>query len=219
MHFRRPPRSGSIRRSQSDVPALDLRETLATKLAAIAQRGAQAEESVPMQLGDEEDSASSSDEEDDESSSGSSAASSPESSPVPSPTTTAAPTLAPTHFSSTLYTALGPAPTSTFLPSLKEEEEDDSDSEDEAPVATWTLSTSPTGAPATAEAVLSTGAPGPAITSGPDGARQSGDVLIMPDMPPPPPPSGISQTTEHVLIAAGSIGESSPLRNALPKLS
>ncbi|KAL1628635.1 hypothetical protein SLS56_005744 [Neofusicoccum ribis] len=221
MPFRRPPRSGPIRRSQFDVPALELREALATKLAVIAQRGAQVDEPEPPSDSEgpgaedsdlEPDVPSDDEAEDDESLASSSGASSPETSPVPSPTT-AAPTAAAlsstaalsssTDFSSTLSTALGPAPTSSFVPTGKDE---DSDSEEDASQSAGTFEPSSTRASATAEAELSTGAVTASLTAGTNGAQQSGEVWIMSGGPPPPPPSGISQSTEHLLIAAGSIG-------------
>ncbi|GME28715.1 hypothetical protein GTA08_BOTSDO04304 [Neofusicoccum parvum] len=221
MPFRRPPRSGLIRRSQFDVPALELREALATKLAAIAQRGAQVDEPEPPSDSEgpgaedsdlEPDVPSDDEAEDDESLASSSGASSPETSPVPSPTT-AAPTAAAlsstaalsssTDFSSTLSTALGPAPTSSFVPTGKDE---DSDSEEDPSASAGTFEPSSTRASATAEAELSTGAVTASLTAGTNGAQQSGEVWVMSGGPPPPPPSGISQSTEHLLIAAGSIG-------------
>lgn len=229
MPLRRPQPGGPIRRSQFGVPALELREALSVKLAAIAQRGAQVDVPEPPEPASDSEELGESDSdlepegpeppsddeaeaEDDESVASSSGASSPESSPVPSPTipspnTSALPsttTPASTELSSTLTTALGPAPTSTFIPSNKDE---DSDSEDEtAAESSGTLEPQPTSASATAQAELSSESAFPSITSDSGGAQQSGDVWVMSGPPPRPPPSGISQSTEHLLIAAGSIG-------------
>lgn len=234
MSLRRPQPGGPIRRSQFGVPALELREALSVKLAAIAQRGAQVDVPEPPEPASDSEELGESDSdlepegpeppsddeaeaEDDESVASSSGASSPESSPVPSPTipspnTSALPsttTPASTELSSTLTTALGPAPTSTFIPSNKDE---DSDSEDEtAAESSGTLEPQPTSASATAQAELSSESAFPSITSDSGGAQQSGDVWVMSGPPPRPPPSGISQSTEHLLIAAGSIGSWSPI--------
>lgn len=224
MSFSRPRRTGPIRRSQYGypVPPLELREALATKLQAIAQRGPQQENpaQAPEPLSDDEDAelegedSSSDDEaEGDESSASSSGASSPETSPVPSPTT-AAPTTsvlsqpAPTGLSSTWSTSVLAAPTSTFNPTNRGEEDDsDSDEPDEDPTGpALTRGPRPTGASGTAAAQLSSDTAAPSL-SAPNGAEQSGEVWVMGGPPPPKPPSsGISQTTEHTLIAAGSIG-------------
>ncbi|KAF9629495.1 hypothetical protein BFW01_g10698 [Lasiodiplodia theobromae] len=223
MSSSRPRRTGPIRRSQYGypVPPLELREALATKLQAIAQRGPQQENpaQAPEPLSDDEDAelegedSSSDDEaEGDESSASSSGASSPETSPVPSPTT-AAPTTsalsqpAPAGLSSTWSTSVLAAPTSTFNPTNREEDDSDSDEPDEDPTGpALTRGPRPTGASGTAAAQLSSDTAAPSL-SAPNGAEQSGEVWVMGGPPPPKPPSsGISQTTEHTLIAAGSIG-------------
>lgn len=227
MPLRRPPPGGPIRRSQFDVPALELREALSATLQAIAQRGAQVEAPEPPEPASDSDEPGGddsdlegpeppSDDEDGESTASSSGASSLEASPVPSPTlpsaaTSALPsttTPAATSLSSTLSTTLDAAPTSVFAPSAKEE---DSDSGEDAAESSFTSSSStfgppPTSASATAEAELSSESAFPSITADTSGAKQSGDVWIMSGPPPRPPQSGLSQETEHLLIAAGSIG-------------